>query len=79
MGNTYKLFLIIVTVVMFFVSYKFGLNKQSELNAFFNSGETLVCYDTLIVSNSNWKLADNHLINNISAGYLSIDKCRKEY
>ena len=53
------------------------VKKLEENISLFNSGETLVCYDTLIVTNSNWKLVDNHLINNNSAGYLSIDKCIK--
>ena len=72
-----RLLIIIFVVVMIFISYKLGLNKQTDLKSIFESGETLICYDTLIVSNSNWTLMDDHLINNNSAGYLLIDKCYK--
>ena len=50
--------------------------EMEETTEAFRNSEVLVCYDTLIVSNSNWKLVDNHLINNNSAGYLSIDNCK---
>lgn len=43
----------------------------------FNNGEILVCYKTLIITNSNWKLSDNNLINNNSAGYVDIENCEK--
>ena len=51
------------------------INTQTESEAFKNS-EVLVCYETLIVSDSNWKLVDRYLINNNSAGYILIDNCR---
>ena len=35
----------------------------------------LVCYKTLIVSNENWKLNQDHLINNNLAGYVNIENC----
>ena len=47
-----------------------------ETSKAFKNSEVLVCNDTLIVSDSNWKLLDKHLINNNSAGYLLIDNCR---
>ena len=47
-----------------------------ETSKAFKNSEVLVCNDTLIVSNSNWKLLDKHLINNNSAGYLLIENCK---
>lgn len=47
----------------------------SETTKAFKNSEVLVCHNTLIVSDANWKLVDDHLINNNSAGYLLIDNC----
>lgn len=47
-----------------------------ETTKAFKNSEVLVCHNTLIVSDSNWKLVDNHLINNNSAGYILIDNCK---
>ena len=64
-------------VVLFFCLTALYIHKEmEETTEAFRNSEVLVCYDTLIVSNSNWKLVDNHLINNNSAGYLSIDYCK---
>lgn len=69
---------LLIALLIFVVLYPFYLNNNTvnkNIKAFKNS-EVLVCYNTLIVSDANWKLADNHLINNNSAGYLSIDNCQ---
>lgn len=52
------------------------INKPTvkELTTAFNDGKILQCSD-LIISNNNWKLAEDHLINNNSAGYLDISTC----
>lgn len=50
--------------------------ELEETTKAFKNSEVLVCYETLIVSDSNWKLVDRHLINNNSAGYLLIDNCK---
>lgn len=50
--------------------------ELEETTKAFKNSEALVCYDTLIVSDSNWKLLDKHLINNNSAGYLLIENCK---
>lgn len=61
----------IISCVLVLISNK----NESKKEAFRNS-EILVCYDTLIVSDTNWKLVADHLINNNSAGYLDIEKCK---
>lgn len=68
------LFLIVATSSVAIVIVK--TTELEETTKAFKNSEVLVCYDTLIVSDSNWKLLDNHLINNNSAGYLLIGKCR---
>ena len=67
-------FVIIAITLVVIVIVK--TTELEETTKAFNDSEVLLCYDTLIVSNSNWKLVDNHLINNNSAGYLLIDNCK---
>lgn len=67
-------FVIVVSVLFIVMTSK--ISEITETTEAFRNSEVLVCYDTLIVSNSNWKLVDNHLINNNSAGYLSVDNCK---
>ncbi len=50
---------------------------EEKIEAFKN-GEVLVCHKTLIVSNEDWKLNQDHLINNNSAGYVHIAHCEKQ-
>ena len=50
-------------------------NSASKNIKSFNDGDVLVCHSTLIVTNSNWSLSGEHLINNNSAGYLDIRNC----
>lgn len=51
------------------------IETLEETTKAFKNSEVLVCHNTLIVSDANWKLVDDHLINNNSAGYLLIDNC----
>lgn len=54
--------------------------SKTELNIdAFNSDKTLVCFSTLIITNSNWKLSNDNLINNNSAGYISIKDCEVKH
>lgn len=71
--------ILIITLVLFsilVISFKDKENRGKNLQEAFNSGEVLICSDTLIVTNSNWKLTDSNLINSNSAGYLDIYKCK---
>ena len=42
----------------------------------FKNSEILVCYETLIVTDSNWKISETNLYNNNSAGYIEIKNCK---
>lgn len=66
-------FVIVASALFIVMTSK--ISEITETTEAFKNSEVLVCYDTLIVSNSNWKLVDNHLINN-SAGYLLINHCK---
>lgn len=69
------IFLILISIGSVYI-VKLGLDKITQKNIIaFNNSEELICYDTLIVTNSNWKLFENHLMNNNSAGYLDIRNC----
>ena len=76
MKKLYMLIFIITISISSVYIVKLGLDKISKkaINAF-NNSEELICYNTLIVTNSNWKLVGNHLINNNSAGYLDVRNC----
>lgn len=63
-------------LVFMLFSFLAANTRVEETSEAFKNSEVLVCYETLIVSDSNWKLVDDHLINNNSAGYISIDKCK---
>lgn len=52
------------------------IETLEETSKAFKNSEVLVCHNTLIVSDANWKLVDDHLINTNSVGYLLIDDCR---
>lgn len=67
------LIIIIITCYIIHIKHNEYISETSEA---FKNSEVLVCYDTLIVSDANWHLVDDHLINNNSAGYLLIDNCR---
>ena len=66
-------FVIVSTSLIVLILLKLKIEETTKA---FKNSEVLVCYDTLIVSDANWRLVDNHLINNNSAGYLSIDYCK---
>ena len=67
---------IVIIVLLCYIIHLNIINYNQELQEAFKNSEVLVCYETLIVSDSNWKLVDRHLINNNSAGYILIDNCR---
>ena len=71
--------MILTAIFLCIICYVIHLRNDEyilETSKAFKNSEVLVCNDTLIVSDSNWKLLDKHLINNNSAGYLLIDNCR---
>ena len=71
--------MILTAIFLCIICYVIHLRNDEyilETSKAFKNSEVLVCNDTLIVSNSNWKLLDKHLINNNSAGYILIDNCR---
>lgn len=65
----------IIFISILITSFMGKEQRDKNLQEAFNNGEVLICSDTLIVTNSNWKLADLNLINSNSAGYLDIYKC----
>lgn len=67
----WMVFLIVGTVLL---SNKAESDKKANIESF-NNSEVLVCHRTLIVSNSNWKITGDHLINDESAGYINIKEC----
>ena len=67
---------IVIIVLLCYIIYSNVIKYNQELQEAFKNSEVLVCYETLIVTDSNWKLIENHLINNNSAGYLLIENCK---
>lgn len=62
----------ILTIILILTSAKEEyLYKQES----FKNDSILVCYNTLIVSNENWKLNVDVLTNNNSAGYIKLSNC----
>lgn len=49
--------------------------KLQRDSKYFNDGQVFKCHNTLIVSNSNWSLSGDHLINTNSAGYINFKNC----
>lgn len=71
--------MILTAIFLCIICYVIHLRNDEyilETSKAFKNSEVLVCNDTLIVSDSNWKLLDKHLINNNSAGYLLIENCK---
>lgn len=67
---------LIISIIFSF----FGFKSTVEFNkTAFNNDEVLICFNTLIVSNSNWKLSGDNLINNNSAGYIKIKDCKVKH
>lgn len=77
-----KLGIMLVTLLIIIMGGVFSYLKSGydadELVKSFRNGEVLVCYETLIVTDSNWELSEYNLINNNSAGYLDIRNCVKK-
>ena len=67
---------IVIIVLLCYIIHLNIIKYNQELQEAFKNSEVLVCYDTLIVSDSNWKIIENNLINNNSAGYLLLEKCK---
>lgn len=51
-------------------------NKTESKEDAFRNSQILVCYETLIVTDSNWYLSGENLINNNSAGYVKLKDCK---
>lgn len=70
----------IIILFSVFIASFFGdlsINKHQELKIeAFNNSEILICYNTLIVSNFNWRLSGDNLINTNSAGYVELKNCK---
>ena len=64
---------ILITCYLIHIKHNEYISKIKEA---FKNSEVLMCHNTLIVSDGNWKLVDQHLINNNSAGYILIDNCK---
>ena len=74
-----KLIFIIAVSVIALIIFGFAVSVKFEGTIEkFNNGEVLVCHRTLIVSNSDWTLSNNHLINSNSAGYINIKNCEEQ-
>ena len=67
---------IVFIVLLCYIIHLNIIKYNQELQEAFKNSEVLVCYDTLIVSDSNWKIIENNLINNNSAGYLLLENCK---
>lgn len=70
------LLIMVITIFLCFLSNNSEQKKQKNKVNAFNNNESLLCFDTLIVTNSNWKLYEDNLINNNSAGYIKIKNCK---
>lgn len=69
-----------VVLIVLIILLLMPAKSKTELNIeAFNDNKTLICYNTLIVTNSNWKLSEDNLINNNSAGYVKIKDCKVKY
>jgi hypothetical protein len=69
-----------VVLIVLIILLLMPTKSKTELNIeAFNDNKTLICYNTLIVTNSNWKLSEDHLINNNSAGFVKIRDCKVKY
>lgn len=62
-------------VVLIFVVINAKVTYEKKIKSF-EEGNVLVCYGTLIVTNSNWSISGDHLINTNSAGYININDCK---
>lgn len=72
------MYLLIMIITIILCSLSNNYEQKNKVKAF-NNNKTLLCFDTLIVTNSNWKLSEDNLINNNSAGYVKIKDCKVKY
>ena len=70
------LIVLIVLIILLLMPTK----SKTELNIeAFNDNKTLICYNTLIITNFNWKLSGDDLVNINSAGYVKIRECNVKH
>ena len=80
-NQRHDLTVLFVAICIMFVStllLSISNNSESKEEAF-NNSEVLVCYETLIVTDSNWHLSGDNLINNNSAGYVKLRDCKVKH
>lgn len=70
-----RLAVLVCIVVLIFVVINAKVTDEKKIKSF-EEGNVLVCYGTLIVTNSNWSISGDHLINKNSAGYININDCK---
>ena len=70
-----RLIILVCVVILVFVVILDKVSMEKKVKSF-EEGNVLVCHGTLIVTNSNWTISDNHLINKNSAGYINIGACQ---
>ncbi len=70
------LILLTLFITLIYISLNCENHRIKTNIKHFQENGLLVCYSTLIVSNENWKLNQDHLINNNSAGYVKIKNCK---
>ena len=68
--------ILLILILLILIPSKNASELKEEA---FKNSEILVCYETLIVSNSNWRLSEDHLINNNSAGYVKLRDCKVKH
>lgn len=67
------LLIMLITGVLTYFDHNISLDDKVKS---FRNSEILVCYDTLIVTDSNWKISGTNLYNHNSAGYIEIKNCK---
>lgn len=70
-----RLAVLVCIIVLVFIVITGKKSDDKKIQSF-RDGNVLVCYGTLIVTNSNWSISGDHLINNNSAGYVNITDCK---
>lgn len=66
----------IFIICIWFLMYYTNTTNTTTLQKIFKENGILICHNTLIIANSNWKLNQDKLTNNNSAGYVSLENCR---
>lgn len=70
-----RLVVLVCVIVLVFIVITQKVSDEKKIKSF-EEGNVLVCYGTLIVTNSNWSISADHLINKNSAGYINIKDCK---